>query len=447
MYALVVFKRNMTHPTEPPHCQLGFEVRQFGCFNGFNMTDAFTVNRTQEGFDLIVDTNTTGAPFVELGVIQRAYPRGFHGQEREAHVGWSASAWECLGIGWLCHTIGGAQNKTRADVAPVNTPGANKCSPSVGVLLGRESYHATYYDGNTGDMRRTIRELTPNEQFLSNFGHFSQRSTAYFSDAHCRTSRVALAYSTTIMYQNCNHAFVGSERNSGQAVSYLQAFRNAAEQNIAGWAMKQGTFDFLARVVPQFMGHTRSVIALLSYFTNGGSDSDNITFAGTAYGSYCLRVGFWKTAELYRDTSSMLVEGRYNKGGQSDSIDRKLRALIRSRGVQAQFNPDTTGLNIMDINGGLTVAQSLVQYGTTARINQYRGQAERLVTEYRNLIDRYFATDVGNTLNRYCAQALALPDLTYVPPPAPRLPTTRADGAAMTFVQWVTHTEEAIQEA
>lgn len=454
MYALLATTQRFTHETLAARIMLHVEIIQMGCFNGLNMTEAFVSQRAGGFRDLSIEIDETGNPVADESITAnsfyaRTYGAGASESTRMARAfdGYTAGAKQTIGVGYINYNSGGAQRTTaQMTPPPSNTNTNQKADPYVGELLYREGFMSPYRSPVTGVTRPSLRVLTPNEQILSNCFSAFERQTRAFPDGFANTlSRVAITVTHNKAWRGALYQFVGSERPSGQAIAYLQAWRNCCEySNNYGFAEVAGQRQTCQIIATNRAWDNVSVIAVLSHLFNSGDDSDIITFAGNHYLSYCTKVGYWNTTNLFRDQSSMLQEGRYNKGGQSSAIRDRLHRL-RSMASRSEHHALWTvdlgkQLDTMRATYG---AANRVAYDT--RMDYLAGFSTAGQTDKNNILNRirdnitamWNANPQGN-LQTFLTEAQRLPDLTI-----PVAATTPAQPAT-DFVQWQSQAAETL---
>lgn len=442
MYAILAFKSTRTIGAAV-RTLCHFRIASMGCFNGLNDTSAF--NWGNGSPDITIETHDDGRPVVRADNGQvNAWGIGAAEGARlnTEFAGYRDTTPVCIGMGYLSYLTGSTQ-KTLAQITGNNmniTPENGKNNVYLGSMLMREGFLAAFRDPVFGGQRATLRELTPNEQYLSNLCAPINNGGAVFSPEVRDTTKMGVTMTANKVWHGQLYQMVGSERPSGQAVAYLQAWRNASQMSVDnGFAGLQGAKG----IIEQFASLSRnlqdkSCISLLSVLFNHGDDSDIITFAGNHYVSYCIRVGFWNTANLYRDQRPMTQEGRYNKGGQSTSIRENLHR-IRSMASRREHHAlwtrelgreadDLAQLNNATAQLGYDVSMStLMSYARTG----YDSQRRDLLQRINRSIELLWNTQPMVKVQKLFNDAAQLPDLTQ---PAPNAaPVTPPVG----FTQWV----------
>lgn len=457
MYALVAFKR--PDPANAGKFQVGFEVRNFGCFNGFNNMEAFT---HREHFDLMFNNvNPDGTMYAANAsgntVLNGLASRTVSARDQLTQETPVPSQWTCLGIGFMIHQLGdwsGPANAASVDhdrPAPfhlASKQGNNRISKLVN-WAGIYKEQRQIYDDVLE--HRSNRVFTENEEFLNKlFSQVSHANGGYhiaYTWANRNTeSRFAQALGFSRMFMYTLHQWVGSERPSGLAVSYLQIWRNVVQGAHEGFTSRRGMTTFLQNVLSPNWTTTYDPMPLLSCLINGGSDSDIVSFAGPAYVAYAIRWGLLNCKDMYRESIPMIQERRYNKGGQSDFIRAELvRKLGQRRDVTyntLHAAADAAVARIVDYTASV---KSLHDSSDLSMLLNYAGRPEaefqinQRMHHLTQLLQRMMSASPVEHIRGLLQAANTFPDLA-LPPPA-GTPETASDGAAMGFTQWVATAE------
>lgn len=451
MYALLALKRQYTQAGQPDRTLLTFQIISMGCFNGFNTQRAFDHGVAGGIDDLYIETNNTGVPLRITNANLNAKAWGGTNAERQRLAtdfnGWTAGPYETLGIGYISY-LSGVQQKTYAELINTRRTEQNgKACPWVGELLLREGFIASYRNPILGGYTPTLRVLTPNETFLSTcFGAFESGSVVFEASMRDTTSRLAVTVMANRVWSGSLYQFVGSERPSGQALAYLQAWRNCSNYSHSGFEASgfSGQHNLCIQLANSSAWRGKSVIAILSYLFNCGDDSDIITFAGNHYLSYCTKVGFWNTTNLFRDQSSMMSEGRYNKGGQSVALRQNLQTRRSMNSRSDSHAAWVTGLgNQLDlIRESFSAVQNFTMATTMRDVQNMATASPSAKDNYIAQVSRYMrsiwdANPMG-LMTTFLSQANALPDLN-IPVSAPTRPTEPQG-----FVQWTSQAADTV---
>lgn len=452
MYALLATTRQFTREGHESRKLLTVEIIGMGCFNGLNQANAFRSGIAGGQIDLSIEIEPTGLPVINTNHAVKAW--GGNSAERRRLAtefnGWVAGLVETIGLGYASHAVVNTQ-KTLAELMATGRTDVNKkADPYVGHLLYQEGFLSPFRSPVTGSGTQSLRVLTPNEQILNTcFGAFEGGSRAFDQTFRDTLSKLAVTVTANRAWRGSLYQFVGSERPSGQAVAYLQAWRNACEySNQYGFGDHQGQHNLCVTMANSSVWRTKSVIAILSHMFNSGDDSDIITFAGNHYLSYCTKVGFWNTTSLFRNTSSMLTEGRYNKGGQSTSIRDKLyrqRSMSSRSATHSLWSVDLgkqLDLIKVSFDAASNLAYSvnlrdLTHFGDTSRVSDT--QREQKIEQINSYIRQLWASDPAGQLNTFLAEAVQLPDLSI-----PVVQTTTPAEQPAGFVQWVAEATQTV---
>lgn len=425
MYALLAFQR--PDAANAGRIQIAFEIRSFGCFNGFNTAGAFTPLNNGGSFDCIfsnVNPEVDGTNGAGLTVSV----------DRDQLV--DPSGWTLLGIGYLSYDAGSwvpmGPNFTYS-LRSAGLPGSY--NGQLSNLLNRNGILRRFIDNWDGGWITTTRVLTPRENILANFlGNFIEQPPMFLRTEETRASRMlnALLYSRQYSYQLFQ--FVGAERPSGLAISYLQIWRNFAEKNANGFNSDQNLRDFLCTSIYPRWPETVDVLPLLSMLTHNGGDSDIVYFAGNDFCVYAMRHGLFNCAHLYRDSRPMEVEGRYNKGAQSVSISNNLLGFIdRSASLRIQLDSARNSLQTLaDHISDVRAVPNLLNMGVVKNIRAGVTNREAAINHATNVFTRVVNTNPSTLLVQLHR------DLSVIESTAsPSVPAIPSNGAAQGFVQWV----------
>ena len=446
MYALLAFRRTLVHTGGDSITETSFEFRAMGCFNGLNTTNAFRDQPANWDGDVVFHSNTQGQGVTkDRGFYLPHGPSDRVAQLTFARQRYTLGPWQCIAIGWIQDHYGQLSYDCPTS-RPAPTNYTTSMSPFIGNILMHEGFQDYYYNGINGGQKRTKRVLTPNEQFLSNLFKFSQAEDFYGFSPYVQTlaqtkypqqhSRLLNALNANKFCGNCAFQFVGSERPSGQAVCYLQTWRNTARYSHTGWPQKDSEFDLLVNVVRPALSTSESFIPILDMLTNHGSDSCITAMAGHNYVAYATKVGFWNTKNLYRCQDSMITEGRYNKGGQADAIKASLAGHIgRAQGYSSRMSELQMAFDWM--LSMISQERSFAQMVTLGNLRRNATRVSAFANEVHAAVLRILGNQPKTHLTTWLGLARAMPDFQ-----APVTPPARSDGAAMGFVQWTSQLPE-----
>ncbi len=365
MFAVIGYKR--PDPAHEGMVEVAFEVRSIGCFNGLNCANAFTPRPAQYGntsFDVVISNVAGDGTLPRDWFLGRTYRADWsHGcllcQDNIAMAGLNedrltigdGAGWECIGLGWLSYEMGQFRSQYENPYSdehmgtwatthhPRFTSQANyTIDARTSCLLARNTIAKTYYDGWDGSVRTSYRKVTPNEQFMRNLiakfgGGRPSNFITYF-----KGSRVLNGIMWNDQHKMMHFEFVGSERPSGQAVSYLQVYRNTAEKLFAGGAthgLTLGQRQLFHTMYSHWAYAALDPIPMISMICNNGGDSDIVSFAGNQFVGYAMKYSLLECPYLYGNKNSMVVEGRYNKGNQSSDLRGNLDREIQ-RGAHVE---------------------------------------------------------------------------------------------------------------
>lgn len=437
MKALVMFKRvNAAGLT-----QILAEIRPYGCYNGFNVQGAF--GRMPQHTDFIANLNATGD--IAFASVRSGEPVR---QTTDVANTTSGTDWECLGIGWLSERAAQSYDQVMASGQSIGRQHET-------VMLNRETVFHQYYDANNDRWNNTNRERTPNEMFVATALNLAYRSAWNGTAANegVKGSQVLRALWSTHYYgAYMDMDFVGSERSSGMAVAYLQVYRNSARifQNPIHNTDVRDTLLEISRVQG-----IKSMIPFLSALTHGGGDSDIFSHTNGQSGLVAAQAaihGIFSLQPFMERQVSMLQEGRYAKGNQSNALSNNLTRAYRETG-RTRINDSGWADLIGSLTGITSARRNLSQY-LSMSVLQMRGRTQYL-SELNTRLDAFYnapsAATAGSTLTTLKTAMLLPPDQrvhgnswdlrTPVRPiPVPR-DTTRVAGAAQGFAQWVAATD------
>lgn len=450
MRALIAHRRLVTDAQGQQKYELAIGARNFACFNGFNVEGAFNKQNDTERVHMVTDLEGRFSNHVYDWLTNDTQRSAFAQRK-------TLGAWECVGIGWIYN---GAQANPAGPMHGRSLPSAAKAYDFVvGNALRREGFMDRYYDAWDGQYVNSIRRLTPMETYLARvFQNFEKEDPHRVPNNVQQASSFAAAVNHNQASAGCLYQFVGSERPAGQAVAFLQTFRNVSEVQYSGWngvnALKY-TLIVAAwnRINRGITGE--SIYPLMDHLVNYGTDNAITCYAGYGVMLHGMKYGFWSLAEFFHNTAPMTVEGRYNKGAQSNNLNTKYTRAMQVRGINADVNART----IFDVLK-TTVAQPVVDVGTMVTlelINRHnqQGSLDRLITSVTEAIRGVAHRDQTASITRLIGLVRAHGDARRPPEPVapPALPTVApvaatqgaaqsatprntTAGAAIGFVQW-----------
>ena len=406
MYAIVAFKRPSAR--YEGFYEVAFDIRDFGCFNGFNVADAFTPNPSDYGnlyFDLWFDKVhqsgeirewTTGVlPTLGDRIAMRGSPNAEVGRIADPNTNRITGApWECLGIGWMAYSVGSQvlpyidpiENGRYRDTTTANGPyfGLNSNSnpnnsPNYAPpMLNRNTIWGRYYDPHTGGYQASRRDFTPNERFLERLFHSIESNGHTNQQYFYRASRMWNAIAFSREYRYMLFDMVGSERPSGLAVAYLQIYRNTCEKMSNGGAGLGARWTAGSKILmsmkqghqPMRAGERRynpwpmelDTMPVLSFLFHNGDDSDIVNFAEDWFIGYAIKHGLLNCGHMFRDSRPMVEEGRYNKGGQADALCNKTHDEVAKRKCTDLFRPVGNALQKLNEYLGFMQRKPDVEY-------------------------------------------------------------------------------------
>lgn len=403
MYALLAHKRPVAEGMSGAF-EVVLSVRPMTCFNGFNTQNAFAFQNADRVLHFRTDDQGN---VVWNYLLDQPQPLT---QGATMDVG--SRPWVCLGIGWVSHAAYSGR------VSPTEN---NQWHYRTGTVTSSERCGS--YCNAGGNWIPSRRQFTPNEQFIANFLRF-------FEDrGNEATQGLLYAMKMNRQYYNQLYDFVGSERNSGRAVAYLQVFRNWSDLSYNGFKGKSELFKLLRSIA---VYSYPSVIPLLSFLHNNGSDSDILSFAGHKVCSYLTQCGFWDSEPIWFNNRSMLEEGRYNKGSQSAALSEKFSQLT-ARTQWGQLADKLT-----PITTAFSAGNYIEQLANLGTVSLYRAHGSNEKNDFKRrlmqYLDDYWAADPAAALASFQASLATLPPITPVAPTSPAMPS---DGSAVGYAEWV----------
>lgn len=450
MRALIAHRRLVTDTDGQQKYELAIGARSFACFNGFNEPSAFTKKNDPEMVSMVTDLEGRFRNQVQDWLTSTT--------QRNTFVsGKTLGPWECVGIGWIYN---GAQANPAGPLGG-RTLAANSgvYNHTVGNALRREGFMGRYYDAWNGQYLNSIRQLTPMERYLSNvFSIFEKEDRATVPNNVQQASAFAAAVNHNQSSAGCLYQFVGSERPSGQAVAFLQTFRNVSEVQFSGWVganvLKLNIITAAYSRMNRGAG-TESIYPLMDHLVNYGTDNAITCYAGAGVMMHAMKYGFWSLAEFFHNTSPMVVEGRYNKGAQSSNLAQKYDRALTS--LTLRVNNDAVQLFASLKTATAQPPADIAPMVTPDFISRYAqsNTLDRLIETVTNAIRAVARADQTSSVVRLMDLVRTTPDARtpVAPPPppvAPRAPTAPAvqgaaqsatprnttAGAAVGFTQW-----------
>lgn len=377
MYVTVLFKRPSSQGAFTDYY---FDLREFICFNGFNTANAFSAPVGAGGSIMVTVPNSTARGYLPVPSQVTVT------QDSQTLTGWS-----CLGIGWISPYVPTWEgfNNPNAGARTLHT---NRVIAS---LLCREAISDTVSPW-TGNIVRTKRALTPNELEIKNLMKVFSITNSW----NTRNSSVVLR--ALVMNHCYNHTlldFVGSERSSGMAVSYLQVFRNVSQVIACPTRSPYNSSpaeNFLQELLCDYDGAMKVGYpgVYLSGMFNHGDDSDILSYSNHMVALQGIRYGMFSLEPFFRRTESMLVEGRYLKGGQSHTLASNVAtaAAQRNQTVTQQVR-DTMAL----LHRAHSIFHSAEQVLSANRMVQY-SDANQWFTQNRNKLEDLYLLKVVRIL-------------------------------------------------
>lgn len=458
MRALIAHRRLATSPDGTQQYELAIGARGFACFNGFNEPTAFTKKADPEEIRMVTDLQGNFANRAQDWLPTAATWRSFA-------TGKTLGEWECVAIGWIYNGAHAGQPPTHNRQLPATS---HAYDFTIGNALRREGFMGRYYDAWHGGYKTSIRRLTPMELYLTRvFQHFESEDRREVPSTIRSQSAFAQAVNDNNSSAGCLYQFVGSERPSGQAVAFLQTFRNVSEVQYSGWTGANAIkYNILVAACQQVVVSTNeSAYPLLDHMVNYGTDNAITCYAGTGVMLHGMRYGFWTLEEFFQRRDSMVIEGRYNKGAQSSNLSSNYRR--RAEQARVTIDPNaTTHFESLRTSGVQAPAEvspmvSFDRIGRAAAQGTLDRFIEGVVTAIRNVARADMTatvTRLWEVVRRHADArtpvAPPAPVAAPVPPPAPPVtagapparptqeaalsatPRNTTAGAAVGFTQW-----------
>ena len=452
MRALIAHRRLVTATGGVRQYELAIGARGFACFNGFNVEGAFNKQNDVEMIHMVTGIEGQFSNRTEDWLETTA-------KRNQFASGKTLGPWECVGIGWIYN---GAQP---SNLGPMNgrtlPPNAKSYDFTVGNALRREGFMGRYYDAWNDAYLQSIRQLTPMETYLSRvFSMFEIEDRQQVPNSIQLASSFAAAVHWNNSSAGCLYQFVGSERPSGQAVAFLQTFRNVSEVQYSGWTganqMKYNLIVSAYNRISRTTSSTESIYPLMDHLVNYGTDNAITCYSSAGVMLHGMKYGFWTLSEFFHNTASMVVEGRYNKGAQSNNLKSKYEVACRVLGITV----DQGARGLFDTLKNATTQQppaleAMVSYENVMRHAANR-TIDRLTTQLMDSIQSIARSDQTVTVTRIVelmrthgdarrppSVATPAPRVAPVAPTAPTqgaaqsaTPRNATAGAAVGFVQW-----------
>lgn len=298
MRALLVFKK----PSRDNEGTLyRFERRDMGCFNGLNTTNAFTPrmcdSRTLNSNVAIIEYRSGRRPIFVPQTTDDAFN------------------WQFMALGWITDFYADAAAAQRG-----NLPN----DYAVSELVASETFS---HDSSRRVLTTNEREL---KNLISSIEHIDFSAVVEHENMIFTILRINREFNNHMAMD-----LVGSERSSGLAVAYLQVFRNTS-RNMSDIVGSNNSYQSQLRLMfrkglvnsngsPKI--HYPGIV--MSDLFNSGSDSDIFSFAGPVVYNQAKVHGLFSLAPFFRDTRPMVEEGRYNKGGQSETLEQNANSRYR----------------------------------------------------------------------------------------------------------------------
>jgi len=454
MRALIAHRRLVTRPDGAQQYELAIGARNFACFNGFNEPSAFSKKNDPERVHMVTDLEGRFSNRVDDWLTNDT-------QRSTFAQGKTVGNWECVGIGWIYN---GAQPNPAGPMAGRQVPpNARPYDFVIGNALRREGFMGRYYDAWNGQYVNSIRQLTPMETYLTRvFQNFEKEDPQRVPNNVQQASSFAAAVNHNQASAGCLYQFVGSERPAGQAVAFLQTFRNVSEVQYTGWiganALK---YTLIAAAWSRINRGTtgESIYPLMDHLVNYGTDNAITCYAGNGVVLHAMKYGFWSLAEFFHNADSMIVEGRYNKGAQSSNLSSNYQRAANQRHVVVDNGSRTVleNLKTATIQTPPDIAPLVTMDSISRHVAQ--GALDRLISTVTESIRNIARNDQTQLITRLVEMARAhgdarrppepvAPPAPPVAPPAPPVarptqeaaqsatPRNTTAGAAVGFTQW-----------
>lgn len=422
MKALVAYTRLLNGQRH-----VGFEVRSMTCFNGFNSESAFTP-KPNSVIDVSVNLAYMGS---EACTVRPSEARD--------------TLWECIGMGWLSNNVVAGEAFSAMLSSPPNYAGNREQLTS---MLNIEHITNRVISMSSYSWVSGTRVLTEHEVWIGDA--LAQLKAAAVGSI---PQSEAIRLSGSLMYcavhlnqyhQWCLYDFVGSERPSGAAVSYLQVYRNTSQNilNVNNNVKLQSVAALLACIDPggqHYKTTFKSFMPILSNLFNAGGDSDIFSFADSPFVALqAMRFGTFSLSNFYLDSRPMTTEGRYAKGQQSIKLAEKVARAARERQlIPSNF---TNGVKkAWEIQQAFVAAFSPLQFFSRSLHRQSVDIESALAIARRDLPA---PETVGVHLR---ASLVRMTDLNIpLVPVSPTVTeaTARSAGAAAGFQVWVSQNDE-----
>lgn len=422
MKALVAYTRLLNGQRH-----VGFEVRIMTCFNGFNSESAFTP-KPNSVIDVSVNLEGVGSEACTV-------------RPSEA----SGTLWECIGMGWLSNNVVAGEAFSAMLNSPPNFAGNREQLTS---MLNIEHITNRVTSMSSYSWVAGTRVLTEHEGWigtaLAQLKAAAVDSIPQSESVRLRGSLMYCAVHLNPYHQWCLYDFVGSERPSGAAVSYLQVYRNTSQNilNVSNTVKLQSVAALLVCIDPgghHYKTTFKSFMPILSNLFNAGGDSDIFSFADSPFVALqAMRFGTFSLSNFYLDSRPMTTEGRYAKGQQSIKLAEKVARAARERQlIPSNF---TNGVKkAWEIQQAFVSVFSPLQFFTRSLHSQSVAIESALAVARRDLPE---PQAVGINLR---ASLTRMTDLNI--PLVPVSPTVteaaaRSAGAAAGFQVWVSQNDE-----
>ena len=434
MRALIAHRRLVTSSGDVQKYELAIGSRNFACFNGFNVEGAFNKQNDPEVVHMVTDLDgrflNRHEDWLETPAKRTQFAHGKH-----------AGPWECVGIGWIYN--GAQANAQDPMTGRTLAPGGKAYDFTIGNALRREGFMGRYYDAWNGGYVQSIRQLTPMETYLSRvFSQFEIENKQQVPNSIQQASSFAAAVNWNNSSAGCLYQFVGSERPSGQAVAFLQTFRNVSEVQYSGWiGANRVKYNLIVSAYSRIIrtpSSTESIYPLMDHLVNYGTDNAITCYSSAGVMLHGMKYGFWTLSEFFHNTASMVVEGRYNKGAQSTNLKRKYEDACQRLGIIV----DRDARELFDTLKHATTQPPPALEAVVSYENVMRHAANRtidwLTTQILEDIQSIARSDQTATVTRIIELMRAHGDARRPPepvaPPVPRVapvaPTVLTQGAA-----------------
>ena len=348
-------------------------------------------------------------------------------------------------MGWLSNNVIAGESFTAMLSNPPNYAGNREQLTS---MLNIEHITNRVISMSSYSWVAGTRVLTEHEGWIGNaLAQLKSASVNNIPQSEAIRLRGSLMYCAVHLnpyHQWCLYDFVGSERPSGAAVSYLQVYRNTSHNilNMNNTVKLQSVAALLACIDPggqQYKTTFKSFMPILSNLFNAGGDSDIFSFADSPFVALqAMRFGTFSLSNFYLDSRPMTTEGRYAKGQQSTKLAEKVARAARERQlIPSNFTNQVK--KAWEVQQQLVAAFNPLQFFTRALSSQTSAIENALRNTQRDLPE---PQNVGTNLRASLTRMTDL-NIPLVPvSPTVTEATARSAGAATGFQVWVSQNDE-----